>query len=64
MSDKQVTTGPTTEKANSTRKQNNIQWNRARPIQKMKNNGFGGEVKWKFPEGTTFEKVIGIGKFY
>ena len=22
----------------------------------MKNDGFGGEVKWKFPEGTTFEK--------
>ena len=56
MSDEKVTTGPTTEKANSTRKRNNIQLSCARLIRKMKNDGFRGEVKWKFPEGTTFEK--------
>ena len=56
MSNKKESTRQTTGKANSTRKKNNIQWNHTRPIRRMKNNGFGGEVKWKFPEGTTFEK--------
>ena len=55
MSDKEAITRYMMEKANSMRKQNSNKWSRARPIRKTKDNRFGGEVKWKFPEGTTFE---------
>ena len=55
MSNKETTTGHMMEKANSMRKQNSNKWSRARPIQTTKDNRFGAEVKWKFPEVTTFE---------
>ena len=56
MNNKKGKTGLTTGKAKSLRKKNNIEWNRTRPIRRMKSKGFGGEVKWKFLEGTSFEQ--------
>ena len=56
MSNEKGETRPRSLNVYTARTKKNIGWNRTKPIKTMKNEGFSGEVKWKFPEGTSFEQ--------